>query len=545
MATSQLDVESAAPPSAASRPRLRVFRLVGRVLSLALSMGCLLGVAAIGRATGWHIPKASSYFHETESEPDDWCKEHGVSESGCVECRPWLFVKVKTYKWCREHGVPECPHCHPDLAEMSSVPAITNADRELASRALAFSHRDENDPKCRKHLRRLQLPLTEINNRLGISFVYVARGAVEETLSAPAEIGYDPLRVARVSPRTPGTVFRVEKQVGDKVKRGEVLALVDSAEVGRIKAEFQQAFVQFNLRRETLAKLRPMAGTTVPGKDIQAAEAAVEEAEVKLLAAWESLANLGMPVLIESLHGKSAGELSSHMQFLGLPPALVKDLAGRTRSSNLLAVESPLDGEVIARTAVRDESANTTKSLFTIADPRRMWLTLRVRPEDATRIQTGQAVRFRHARHQGSVAWDAGTVVWTSPAADERTRTVPVRVDLPNPSDRHHANTFGTAEVILRSEKAAVVVPSGAVHWDGCCHIVFVRDRDFEKDGLRVIHVRKVRIGAKDVQTPTGTMTEIAAGLLPGEQVVSVGSGLLRSELLKNDLGDGCACCKN
>jgi cobalt-zinc-cadmium efflux system membrane fusion protein len=155
-------------------------------------------------------------------------------------------------------------------------------------------------------------------------------------------------------------------------------------------------------------------------------------------------------------------------------------------------------------------------------------------------VKPGQPVRFRHPGHDGPVAWDSGTVSWVSPAADEKTRTVPVRVDLPNPSDRHHANTFGTAEVVLRAENDALVVPSGAVHWEGCCHVVFVRDKDYEKPGApKVVHVRKVRPGAKDVPTPAGPVTEVAAGVFPGEWVAVTNSGIFRSELLKNDLGAG------
>ena len=110
-----------------------------------------------------------------------------------------------------------------------------------------------------------------------------------------------------------------------------------------------------------------------------------------------------------------------------------------------------------------------------------------------------------------------------------------LRVDLPNPFDRHHANTFGTAEVILRDEPEAVIVPAGAVHWEGCCHIVFVRD----KANTKVVHVRKVRLGATDQESITGPVTEIAAGLLPGEWVAVTNSGVFRSELLKNNLGAG------
>jgi cobalt-zinc-cadmium efflux system membrane fusion protein len=252
------------------------------------------------------------------------------------------------------------------------------------------------------------------------------------------------------------------------------------------------------------------------------------------------MANLGMPIRAEAVRGLSPADLAARMQFLGLPDPLARELAGRTGSSNLLPVTAPLAGEVIARSAVKDEAADPTNPLFVVADMTRMWLTLRVRPEDMGRVRPGQSVRFRHTGHTGPTGWDPGTVVWISPAADEKTRTVPVRVDLPNPSDRHHANTFGAAEVVLREEKEAVVIPSTALHWEGCCHIVFVRDRDYEKPGaLKVVHVRKVRPGAKDVPTPAGPVTEVAAGVLPGEWIATTNSGIFRSELLKNDLGAG------
>jgi cobalt-zinc-cadmium efflux system membrane fusion protein len=539
MAVNQLmrATESTAAPRASQSPLQRVF---GKFLPAALAIGCLWGVVALGQQTGWRLPKFSALQGETEVEKDDWCKEHGVPESVCVECRPGLLPLARSYKWCKEHGVPECPHCHPDLAQVQSRPEVTDADREVAARSLEFAPRPENDAKCKKHSRRLQLTSREMVDRLGLAFAPVTRGAVEEVVGATGEINYDPTRVARATSRAAGTVWRVERQVGDKVKRGEVLAIVDSVEVGKAKAEFQQALVQLDLRRETVAKLRPMAGTTVPEKDVQAAEAAVEEGEVRMITAEEALANLGMALRANDVRGLSPADLARRMQFLGFPPSLVKEFAGRTGSSNLIPVTAPFDGEIVSRLAVKDEATNPARPLFVVADTSRMWLTLRLRPEDANRVKPGQPVRFLHAGHTGPTAWDPGTVVWISPAADEKTRTVPVRVDLPNPSDRHHANTIGTAEIVLRSEKQAIVVPSGAVHWEGCCHIVFVRDKNFEKEGsLKVVHVRKVRPGATDVPTAAGPMTEVVVGLLPGEWIATTNSGIFRSELLKNDLGEG------
>lgn len=521
-------------------PRSRLRRLVSAVVTAAVAVGCVAAVAAVGRATDWRLPKASVLWGESAHEEDDWCREHGVPESACVECRPNLLPRVRAVPWCDAHGLPECPHCHPDLAQLPYRPTVTQADRDRVTRALGFAPREENDPKCKKHQRRIQLVSDEMVTRLGIGFARAERGAVTEVVHAPGEIGYDPTRVARVAPRAAGTVWRVERAAGDRVRRGDVLALVDSAEVGRAKGEFQQAVAQLAARRETLAKLRPGAGTTVAVKDVQAAEAAVEEADVRALAAAEALANLGMPIRPDAATGLAPADLARRVQFLGLPDPLAAALAGRTASSNLLAVTAPFDGEVVEMNAVRDESADSARPLFEIADTSRMWLTLRVRAEDADRVKPGQPVRFRHPGHAGPAAWDRGAVVWVSPAADPKTRTVPVRVDLPNPSDRHHANTFGTAEVLLRDDADAVVVPASAVHSDGCCQIVFVRDRDYERaDAPKVVHVRKVRVGARDVPAALGPVTELAAGVLPGEWVATTNSGIYRAELLKNDLGEG------
>ena len=83
-------------------------------------------------------------------------------------------------------------------------------------------------------------------------------------------------------------------------------------------------------------------------------------------------------------------------------------------------------------------------------------------------------------------------------------------------------------------------VPNEAVQWEGCCNVVFVRDKDYLKEGSpKVFHVRKVRLGAKDEKN-----TEIIAGVLPGEWVATGGSGLLLNELLRDNLGEGCACCR-
>jgi cobalt-zinc-cadmium efflux system membrane fusion protein len=345
----------------------------------------------------------------------------------------------------------------------------------------------------------------------------------------------DPTKVARLSSRASGTIRAILPPVGRWVRAGDIVAVVDAAEVGKAKGELLQAIGSLDLREQTLARLKESAGKTVTEQAVLDAEAGRAETEIRVLTARQALMNLGLPVDPKALRGLAPEEAVRRIRYLGFPDGLATAIAEGTESSNLLPVRSPFDGEVIERQAADGEVAGPDRVIMVVADTRQMWLNLRVRLEDAARIRPGQPVRFRHEGHDYG---DMGTVAWVSPAADEKTRTVPVRVVWPNDNGKHQAKTFGTAQIILRHVTDAVVVPSSAIHWEGCCHVVFVRDKDFDTSTYKVFHVRKVRPGASDAGL-NGAMTEIAVGVLPGEMVATINSGLLRSEVLKNDLGAG------
>jgi cobalt-zinc-cadmium efflux system membrane fusion protein len=267
---------------------------------------------------------------------------------------------------------------------------------------------------------------------------------------------------------------------------------------------------------------------------VQEAEAALEEAQVRLVTAQQELANLGLVLELDKVEELSPAAVGTRLRFLGLPESLTASLDSRT-PSNLLAVTAPFDGVITSRTAVVGERVAAGATLFTLVDPRHLWLTLQARPEDAALLRPGLRVTFHHDDDPRD---DEGEISWISPAIDERTRTVAVRVELENRDGRHRARTFGTARIMARAEPFAIVVPSAAVHWEGDCHVVFVRDKNYDvPGGPKVFHVRKVRPGAKD-----GPWTEIIAGVWPGELVATTASGILRAELLKNNLGEGCGC---
>jgi membrane fusion protein, heavy metal efflux system len=502
-----------------------------------------------GQKTHWRIPKFSELRGQVAIAKDDWCEVHNVSDSECVECNKGCLPPAKERGWCKIHGVHECPVCNPAIAQISNAAEVAAEEKPHSEEALNFAPRPENNSKCKLQQRRIQFASAEVIERLGIEVTSAKHGPITESVTANGEIGFDPTRAARLSPRVSGTLWRVEKQVGDNVKRGDVLALVDAADVGKAKAELQQSIVNLDLKTQTLANLKG-SPRVVTGKSVQEAEASVAEAHVRMLAARQVLVNLGLPLPNVVDISAEPEELTRALQFLGLPDELAANVAKSSSSSNLLPVRAPFDGEVTERSGVPGEVVAPNKILFVVADTRTMWLTLNVRIEDAERIQPGLRVEFTHEGHHGHGATDAGTVTWVSPAVDHATRMVPIRVKLPNSNERHHAHTFGTARIVLREEPRAIVVPTNAVHWEGDCYVVFVRDKNFEKSKYKVFHVRKIRPGATDVARDEGrgargekiapeSILEIAAGLLPGELVASTNSGILRSELLKNNLGAG------
>jgi cobalt-zinc-cadmium efflux system membrane fusion protein len=214
------------------------------------------GLAWWGHHTGWKLPKFSALAGRSAEERDDWCREHAVPESACVECNPGLLPRRKPPGWCNVHGVHECPFEHPDVAQLTAPPKVTPAMLERARRALALMDRPQNTSKCKLHLRRIQFASEEAVARAGVDVAPVWEGPLTEAVTANGEVTYDQTRVARLSARVGGTVWRADRVVGQAVKRGEVLALIDAALVGKAKGEFLQAAAQAAVREKTLRRLR-------------------------------------------------------------------------------------------------------------------------------------------------------------------------------------------------------------------------------------------------------------------------------------------------
>ncbi len=509
--------------------------IVGTLPTIAV-LAALGGVAWWGHRSDWQMPKFSAIIGQVEAENDDWCEVHGVPGSECVECLPTLLPKGEDYGWCKEHGVHQCPLCHPDVAELKTAPVIDDSQLTAASFALELRDRQENNQGCRLYRSRVQFSSTSAVEKSGVDFELVETRPMIEAVRASGEATYDETRVAQLAGRVPGTVWQVERTVGDRVSQGDVLALIDAADVGKAKSELLDSLAQAEFHAATVQRLRPLAEKQIiPGSQLLEAETALQQASISVRRAAQTLDNLGLRVDVAELTKLPEEQRAEQLRFLGLPDSIRSDVAASTSTNNLIPVVASLDGVVVERKAVTGEVVNPSQMLFRIADTNRMWLRFNVALEDATSLEIGQAVRFLPDGMRDDVF---GQISWVSTDVDKQTRTVEVRADVENPEGTLRNETFGLGQIILREAPNAVVVPEESVQWDGSCFVVFVRDRDyFDDDHPKIFHTRSVRPGV----TIDG-LTEIIAGILPGEVVVTQGSALMRSQILKNNLGAGCTC---
>lgn len=516
-----------------------------------IGIGLLVGLIVWGNHIGWKFPGTMPWHTSVEGEeewceahgvpdarciachpelggadPKDWCKEHGVPESKCTTCHPEILKGGTAKDWCREHGVPEsgCTVCHPEIAVKGEV--VTEPDIQVIP---AHDGGTTHDPlTCQNHLRRVQFASPEAVKKAGIELESAKLRPVSQFIATPGELAYDQTRVARVSSRVGGIVILVTKEVGEAVKQGEVLAVVDSAEVGLKKAELLQAAAQLSLRTKALDRLRVGAKEGYRAQsELQEAEAAAREARIQWLNSQQALMNLGFSLSGLDVTSITDDELATRMRHLGLSADLMKAIGKSTESANLIPITSPMDGVVVSRDVVSGEAVELSRPIFTVADLRRMWVMLDARAEDAQRIQLDQEVRFEI--DGGSLQPIVGKVSWISTALDEKTRTVGVRAEVDNKEGRLRASTFGTGQILVRREPSAVTIPEEAIQWEGCSFLAFVRLTD------DIFQTRRITLGSR-----SAGFVEVLAGVADGEVVVTTGSYVLKSEVMKSAMGAGC-----
>ncbi len=373
----------------------------------------------------------------------------------------------------------------------------------------------------------------EALERTGIEVVPVERRPMVSELKVAGVVDYDERRTAQLSSRVGGSIWRVEKHLGDVVRKGEVLLVIDSQEVGRLKAAFLNALVTFESRREQMAILEEVQGA-VMGRQLREARAALREARIHLVNDEQALVNLGLPVAIADYEALVDEARAERIRTVGLPEQIIAGLTDDVVTSNLLPLGAPFDGIVVGRDAVVGEVVEAAKPIFEVADVSRMIISLKVDKEDAGKVAIGQPVRFRP---DGSTEEYCSRITWISTEVDEATRTLQVRAVVDGQSTPPvaasgalRAHTFGSGKIEIDRRGTAIVVPSQSVQWDGSRWVVFIPSGDVAFTAC------EVQPGVRE-----GNVVEIVGDPSGGtlERVVGAGSHVLKSQVLLERIETG------
>lgn len=383
----------------------------------------------------------------------------------------------------------------------------------------------------------VRFPSQEALERSGIEVVPVEKRPMVSELVCNGVVAYDERRIAQLSTRVPGSIWRVEKRLGDDVRKGDVLLVIDSQDVGRLKADFLNAMVAYESRREQLAILEEVK-SAVMGRQLREAKAAMREARNHLSNAEQALVNLGFDISIRDYEPLDDDTRAARIRTLGLPPEMVAGLDSALVTSNLLPLYAPFDGVVVGREAVVGEVIEAAKPIFEVADVSTMLLVLNVTKEDADKVAIGQPVTFRP---DGSTEEFNSRITWISTEVNEETRTLQVRAEVANHNEPStgtdatahslRANTFGSGRIEIDRRGTAIVVPRSSVQWDGSRWVVFV------PAGQKAFAARPVEPGVRD-----GDVVEIASDAATDPQfthVVGAGSHVLKSQILLERMEKG------
>jgi membrane fusion protein (multidrug efflux system) len=312
---------------------------------------------------------------------------------------------------------------------------------------------------------------------------------VAETLDFPVDV--DPIEQASLASKQPGYLSQVLVDRGDHVHRGELLAVVEPADLadvaGQARAQVTQAQAQV-----ALAEQNEQRGRTLYGQQM------ISQQDYDQLASALTAAQANLQALQDA------------------------EQAASVRVSQT-ALTAPFDGYVTDRLADPGAlltGAPTAAPILTVArlDPVRVML--HVPEEQIARVQLHQPVTLEVSGMPGQHFY--GRVERLSPSLDPATRTEAVEAQLPNPGDPPplRAGMFGRANLQVGQVPGGLVVPSGAVLLDGSEHWVYVARQD---PTLGDIAARvDVTIGVDG-----GDSLEIRSGLQPDDQIIVRGVDLV------------------
>ena len=324
-------------------------------------------------------------------------------------------------------------------------------------------------------------PGSVLRSALAVEQVAVKDGP--RTLVVPASVEADPARTINIMPPVAGKVVELSVRLGDRVEKGQALAVIDSADVAQAYADDDKAHDEMERTRRTLERVRGLnkAGAGAQ-KDLEQAESDYEQARIEFNRAEARLKEIG-----------------------------VKAGNGESR---LLTLRAPSTGSVTAIMCASGAFANDpTAPLMTIANLDAVWVTANVPESDLAHVRKGQSVDVTFPAFPGKTFHAA--VAFVSDVMEPDSRRCKVRMSFPNPGSLLKPNMFADASFSVPQERA-VFVPNSALLMNNDSTVVFVEVEPW------VFEKRPVVPGYGE-----GDGARIEKGLSPGDRIIVKGGVLI------------------
>ena len=411
---------------------------------------------------------------------------------GKARSAPARAAAAPVKDWCKGHGVPEskCTICNPSLVAGYKASGDWCAEHQLPEsicprcnpKAAAEPAAEAGDDESA-----VRLASVAMEEAAGIQTVKARLASAAPRVQCTARVSFNRDRVAEVRSAIPGIVRRVRVALGADVKKGAALFDLESTRAGEAQGALQRAVARV---RTATANLQRQRGLRAEGI---AAARTVELAEQELARARATV---------------------------GVAGAQAAAPTGR------VTLRAPLSGTVVRRPAVVGVLATEELALATIADRSVMWVMCDVPEAAAARIAVGQKAQVS-VDGSGDSARE-GKVSWVAAEVNPRTRAVAARIVVPNDDGALRANQFARAVIEAGAPREAVSVPRASVQRVEDQEVVFVRTAP----GV---------FSPKVVQrTGSGEVVQVEGEVSAGDEVVTTGAVLLRTEMVPGSIGAGC-----
>jgi cobalt-zinc-cadmium efflux system membrane fusion protein len=332
--------------------------------------------------------------------------------------------------------------------------------------------------------------------QFGVETSAAGPGRLRIEVVLPGEVALNADRVGHVVPRISGVVREVRKNLGDTVRRGEIMAVLESRELADNTAALLAARARVNLAQSNFDREDQLWQKKIsPEQDYIQAKNALAEAGIELRTAEQKLRALGF----------------SDEYIAKLP-----DRPGQ--AAILYEMAAPFDATIIEKHISLGEVLTDGSPAFVIADLSTVWVNLDVHQKDLPLIQVGQTAAIGVGNTPPTME---GRVSFLEPLAEETNRTIHARVIIPNSGGRWRPGLFVTGRIVVDDVQVPILVPSEALVMVGGKTCVFLKESD------------KFRLQTVTAGRTNGTLTEITQGLAAGQIYVSKGAFILKSELAK------------